>query len=111
MSKYIVLKKAFEPTCLGSNRYTTYSIFCHTNTKYPDNKSYWSTNVCEASAEIYAVDKDQIDSLLHEAQHLMHTHRKVPYKSTKSGEVFVLKVNSPKLKSIIASEREAGRFR
>lgn len=108
MSKYIILKKSFKRTIMSKTRSLSYTVYCHTNTKYKDNEPYWSLDLNMAT--FYAVDKDRIGSLLKEAQNLILDRKFVPKKSTKDGKIFVLKLNSPKFKAIIEEEQRSNRW-
>lgn len=102
MSKYVILKKSFKPTYMGRGRYLSYTVFCHTTTKMKDNEPYWSLDLSKAKQ--YAVNKSQIDDLLKMAQNQVFNYDKVPYKATKDGYIFILKLNSPKLAYIMGIE-------
>ena len=98
MSRYVILSKYAEPLHLGGDRYSYYSMYYHTYTKYEDNKPYWSMYINQA--ERFSISKEDLPAKLKEAQMELVHRRKQQTRKSKRDKVFVLKLNSPKLKEI-----------
>ena len=95
MSKYAILGIPRE-----DDRYTKKAtLFFHANTKYPNNKPFFSTVVTEYTINKYAVEKDKVPEILKLAQGKSYSCKR---KNTKYYEkIIVLKVNSTKLKQYL----------
>jgi len=87
---------------MGGNRHLYYSMYYHTNTKLVDNEPYWSLNLLQG--ERFSISKEDLPSKLKEAQNLLSSSKKQPIRTGKKAKIFVLKLNSPKLKEIIKQE-------
>lgn len=103
MSKYVIILEENKPIYLGNNRTQKHCLFFHTDTKYENNAPYWSLSMYKYQIDKYAVEKDRVPYLLKLAQN--HKHKFNNKRTGKTGKIFVLKTNSPKLKSIIESIR------
>lgn len=103
MKKYVILKKYHKPYELSATRKQHYALYFHTKTKLENNEAYWSLDTSRRKQEKYAVTKEQLPALLQQAQNQIRLSRKVIKKSASDGKVFVLKINSPKLLSILGS--------
>ena len=75
-----------------------YLMYFHTHTKLKDNEPYWSGDLSQS--ERFAIDKKDIADTLQQAQTNHSSHRKQPVRIGKTGHVFVLKLNSTKLRTI-----------
>lgn len=100
MSKYVILRLNNK-----TNPYTSYKgkpsygLFFHTNTKYANNEPYFSTSLNKKTINKYSINKEEIPSMLKLAQNHVPSYGK--RKEVKRGKIFILKVNSPKLETII----------
>lgn len=102
MSKYVIVKKSNNSNPYsGKEDKDFYTLWFHTKTKYENNEPYMSADLSEQSCKFYAIEKKDVPSMLRQAQRHINKYRKQPIKQTKSGHIFVLKLNSPKLKDII----------
>ena len=101
MSKYVIILEKNKPIYLGNGRTQKHCLFFHTNTKHEDNKPYWSLSFLKHYIKKYSIEKEMIPCLLKLAQN--HKYNFNDKRTGKIGKIFVLKINSPKLKSIIES--------
>lgn len=102
MSKYVIIKKYY-----GKNPYSGkqdkdfYTLWTHTVTKYKDDEPYFSASLNMRHCIAYSIHKKDIAKMLKQAQNHKNTYKKQPKKESKKGHIFILKLNSPKLKDII----------
>lgn len=72
----------------------------HTRTKYVGNEPYFSSIVNKTWCNSYAIEKAEVPAMLKKAQNHISSYSKQNKKQSKYGTIFVLKLNSPKLKAI-----------
>ena len=101
MSKYVVLRVSENNPYLGKMHLKLYELLLHTNTKFPNNEPYFSSIVNSKSCLSHSVEKNQIAQLLKLGQNHISSFGHKKY-SKKKGKIFVLKLNSQKLKEIIS---------
>ena len=101
MSKYVVMRLNYKPNpYTGKSHLPFYELFNHTSTKYSNNAPYFSANISRKHCEFYSIEKQYVKILLKHAQNNISSGFK---KDSKKGKIFVLKLNSPKLKHIISN--------
>lgn len=100
MSNYVIFK---ENVYIKQNNVENkeYELFFHTQTKYPDNYPYFSTNVSRYVE--YTITKENLPQMLKMAQNFIPYGRVDNRKKDKNRKtkIFVLKENSPKIKEIL----------
>ena len=102
MSKYVIIKKSYDKNPYsGRGNLDFYCLWMHTTTNYQNNEPYFSTSLSMKYCEKYAIEKKDIQSMLKQAQNYISKYNKQHKKESKQGHIFVLKLNSPKLKDII----------
>lgn len=102
MSKYVIIKKSFSKNPYsGKGHLDFYTLWFHTVTKYENNEPYFSANLDMRHCMAYAIHKKDIAKMLKQAQNDTKNYNKQPNKESKRGHIFVLKLNSQKLKDII----------
>ena len=100
MSRYVIIKKSFgKNPYSGKEHLDFYSLWTHnSNSKEP----YFSATIKMLNCVFNSFSKKEIAHNLKEVQnHSYYYGRHQPRKQTKRGHIFVLKLNSPKLKDII----------
>ena len=99
MSQYIIIRKHHKTSPYsGQKSKVFYEFFTHVNTKFANNEPYFSSILYNDSV----CTKEQLPTLLNLAQNHITSYRRQPKKESKSGHIFVLKLNSPKLQAILA---------
>ena len=98
MSKYVILIKYYAPSPYSAKAGRDhYELFMHTKTKYPDNAPYFSSSIYRYT--FHTIDKSNLPNMLKIAQNIRIGHNKT--RQSKYGHIFILKLNSPKLKHIL----------
>lgn len=99
MSKYVILRLNHKPNPYSGKRHLPfYELFNHTSTKYANNEPYFSANIGEKQCKFYSIEKQDLNNILKLAQNNISAGFK---KDSKKGRIFVLKLNSTKLKHIL----------
>lgn len=102
MSKYVIIKKSFgKNPYSGKKHLDFYTLWFHEVTKYENNEPYFSAALNMGHCMAYSIHKKDIAKILKQAQNHISKYNKQHKKESKQGHIFVLKLNSPKLKDII----------
>lgn len=103
MSKYIIIGKLRQEDGLGH-----YYILFHTHIKCESNVPYLDSNLTRENAEYYAISKENVPHFLRIAQNIKTSGRRVSY--SKLFNLFVIKLNSPKLQQFIQYNKTKAKF-
>lgn len=100
MSKYVIIKKSFgKNPYSGKEHLDFYCVWAH---KTNSVKPYFSASLGMNNCIKQSFDKKDIAKAFKEVQNYSYSNYKdQPKKQTKRGHIFILKLNSPKLKDII----------
>ncbi len=102
MSKYVIIQKSYSKNPYSNKQDKDfYTLWNHTVTKYKDNEPYFSASLNMRHCMAYSIHKKDIAKMLKQAQNHISKYNKQHKKESKRGHIFVLKLNSPKLKDII----------
>ena len=102
MSKYVIIQKSYDKNPYsGKEDKDFYCLWSHTVTKYQNNEPYFSANLNMKRCIAYAIEKKDIANMLKQAQNFKSKNNKQQKKESTQGHIFILKLNSPKLKDII----------
>ena len=99
MSRYVIIKKSYgKNPYSGKEHLDFYCVWTH---KSNSVEPYFSASIGMINCIAQSFDKKDIAKVFKEVQNHKYNNRKNPKKETKRGHIFILKLNSPKLKDII----------